>query len=91
MLQLEIFKLSSKNMHSVYTTFVFTKSRDMMKNLVTFCTLFGIVFLMHLKNARPYLGLIKITVVVVVFDYPGSSSQGIGVSRGIQRILNIES
>ena len=62
-----------------------------MKNLVTFCTLFGIVFLMRLKNAWPYLGLIKITVVVVVFDYPGSSSHGRGVRSGIQRILNIES
>lgn len=61
-----------------------------MKNLVT--DLFGIVFLMRLKNAWPYLGLIKVTAVVVVFDYPGSIlSHGMGVSSSIQRILNIES
>lgn len=78
-------------MYTVYTQLLCLQSRDMMKNLVTFCTLFGRVFLMHLKHALPYLGLIKLTVVVVVFDYPGSSFHGIAVRSGIQRILNIES
>lgn len=78
-------------MYRVYTQLSCLQSRDMMKNLVV-TDLFGIVVLMRLKNAWPYLGLIKVTAVVVVFDYPGSIlSHGMGVRSSIQRILNIES
>lgn len=88
--RLEIFKLSNKNVHGVYTTFVFTIQRhDEEFGDVLYFIWYSVFD--ALKNARPYLGLIKSTVVVVVFDYPGSCSHGIGVSSGIQRILNIES